>query len=82
VILENHLHCIVGFLTATRSRRHSQVALGNERKREERGKRLLERRFGSLPAWAVERIQQADCEQLEIWSLRILEVGDLESIFV
>jgi predicted transposase YdaD len=44
--------------------------------------RLLERRFGPLPAWAVERIQQANCEQLEIWSLRVLEVHDLESIFV
>jgi len=44
--------------------------------------RLLERCFGPLPAWAVERIQQADCEQLEVWSLRVLEVGDLESIFV
>ena len=44
--------------------------------------RQLERRFGKLPDWAVERVQQADEAQLETWSLRVLECEDLESIFI
>jgi len=44
--------------------------------------RQLERRFGALPAWVIERLQQANGEQLEIWSLRILETHELEKVFV
>jgi predicted transposase YdaD len=44
--------------------------------------RQLERRFGKLPDWAVEQIQQADEAQLETWSLRILEVNQLEEVFI
>ena len=42
--------------------------------------RLLERRFGSLPGWARDKITQADTETLEEWSLRILEAKSLEDV--
>jgi len=43
--------------------------------------RQLTRRFGNLPGWATQRISQAQEEQLELWSLRILEVDKLEDVF-
>ena len=43
--------------------------------------RLLEKRFGTLPAWIIGQIQQADSEQLEKWSLRVVEVDKLEEVF-
>ncbi len=42
--------------------------------------RLLERRFGPLPAWASERIAAADTNALEEWGLRVLESGSLDEI--
>jgi hypothetical protein len=42
--------------------------------------RLLERRFGSLPAWAGDRIGKADTATLEEWSLRVLDAGSLDDI--
>jgi hypothetical protein len=44
-------------------------------------KRLLERRFGPLPAWARERIATADTGALEEWGLRLLDADSLEVIF-
>lgn len=43
--------------------------------------RQLHRRFGELPAWANHRLQQATVEQLEQWSLRVLEAPRLEQVF-
>jgi hypothetical protein len=43
--------------------------------------RLLRQRFGELPAWANSRLQQATVEQLEQWSLRVLEAPRLEQVF-
>ncbi len=43
--------------------------------------RQLHRRFGELPAWASHRLQQATVEQLERWSLRVLEAPRLEQVF-
>jgi hypothetical protein len=42
---------------------------------------LLERRFGPLPRWACERIEQAERTLLEEWGLRVLEAGTLEEVF-
>jgi hypothetical protein len=42
--------------------------------------RLLERRFGPLPAWARERIATADTQALEIWGLRVLDVASLDEV--
>ena len=41
----------------------------------------LERRFGPLPGWARERIEQAEQALLEEWGLRLLEAGSLEEVF-
>jgi len=42
--------------------------------------RLLQRRFGTLPAWATERVTSADTAALEDWSLRILDASNLEDV--
>ncbi|MBF0439316.1 MAG: DUF4351 domain-containing protein [Magnetococcales bacterium] len=43
--------------------------------------RQLQRRFGSVPAWANEKIAKADSTVLEEWSFRVLEAQSLESVF-
>jgi hypothetical protein len=43
--------------------------------------RLLERRFGQLPKWVFERINQANIHQLEEWSLKIFDVKQLKDVF-
>ena len=42
--------------------------------------RLLERRFGALPARAKDRIAGADAATLEEWGLRILDAGSLDDV--
>ena len=44
-------------------------------------KRLLVKRFGSLPDWAVERLSSAAPEQLECWAERVLQAKDLDEVF-
>lgn len=43
--------------------------------------RLLRKRFGDLPGWAEERLHQASCGMLEIWSDRILTASTLDEVF-
>ena len=43
-------------------------------------KRLILRRYGSLPQWAVMRLEQADTSQLEEWSERIFDAQTLEEL--
>jgi hypothetical protein len=43
--------------------------------------RLLERRFGVLPAWARERVLAADTVVIEEWGLRVLDAVSLEEVF-
>ncbi len=43
--------------------------------------RLLQRRFGSIPAWASEKITKATSQSLEEWSLRVLDAQSLEEVF-
>ncbi len=43
--------------------------------------RLLYQRFGELPAWANSRLQQASVQELERWSLRVLDAQRLERVF-
>lgn len=43
--------------------------------------RLLTKRFGPLPDWATETIAQAQSEQLEQWSLQLLDAETLEAVF-
>jgi predicted transposase YdaD len=42
--------------------------------------RLLERRFGTLPGWARDRIAAADAAALEDWSLRVLDAASLDDV--
>jgi hypothetical protein len=42
--------------------------------------RLLERRFGVLPAMARERVLSADTALLEHWALRVLDAGRLDDV--
>ena len=44
-------------------------------------KRQLTRRFGSLPAWAGQRLEQASRQELEGWAERVLEAQRLEDVF-
>ncbi|MBK8971584.1 MAG: DUF4351 domain-containing protein [Hahellaceae bacterium] len=41
----------------------------------------LTKRFGSLPDWATEKLQQANREQLEVWADRIFDADSLEQFF-
>ena len=43
--------------------------------------RQLARRFGPLPEWARERLNQASGSDLERWSVQILEAAQLEDVF-
>ena len=43
--------------------------------------RLLQRRFSNVPAWAQEKIANADLPTLEKWSLQIFDAKSLEDVF-
>jgi hypothetical protein len=43
--------------------------------------RMLERRFGELPSWARERVQQADDPQLDAWADALLDANALDDVF-
>jgi hypothetical protein len=42
--------------------------------------RLLERRFGALPAEVRDRVAGADAAALETWGLRVLDAGSLDDV--
>ena len=44
-------------------------------------RKLLERRFGSLPAWAIDRLHSAAETDLESWAELVLTAATLEAIF-
>ncbi|KFI22576.1 Rpn family recombination-promoting nuclease/putative transposase [Nitrosococcus oceani] len=44
-------------------------------------RRLLARRFGSLPEWVEARLQAADTAALEEWAERVLEAATLDEVF-
>jgi hypothetical protein len=44
-------------------------------------KRLLTKRFGPLPEWAEQRLEQASPQELEAWAERVLEAPRLEEVF-
>ena len=43
--------------------------------------RLLERRFGPLPAAIKSRVDRADLKQLDAWVDRVLDVKSLDAMF-
>lgn len=42
--------------------------------------RLFEQRFGTLPSWAIEQLQEASPETLDAWGLRLLGAQSLEEV--
>ena len=44
-------------------------------------RRQLQRRFGSLPPEAVERVDQASAHDLESWADNVLDAGTLDQVF-
>lgn len=44
-------------------------------------RRLLLQRFSSLPEWAEERLEQAEPEDLERWTGRLLDAPSLKDVF-
>ena len=44
-------------------------------------KRLLERRFGALPAWATEKLSNASESSLEAWGEAVLTAPTLDAVF-
>jgi hypothetical protein len=44
-------------------------------------RRQLTRRFGPLPAWVEQRLEEASLAQLEAWAERVLEAARLEEVF-
>ncbi|CAK0776761.1 hypothetical protein CCP3SC15_550016 [Gammaproteobacteria bacterium] len=44
--------------------------------------RQLQRRFGPLPEWAVERLARAESEELEQCADRLLDAPNLEAVFL
>ena len=43
--------------------------------------RLLERRYGPLPAWVDDKLSTANSDTLERWGLRFLETESLQALF-
>uniref|UniRef100_A0A7C4RU30 DUF4351 domain-containing protein n=1 Tax=Desulfatirhabdium butyrativorans TaxID=340467 RepID=A0A7C4RU30_9BACT len=43
-------------------------------------KRLLQQRFGLLPPWVEERIDQGSTEQLEAWTERMLSAASIQEL--
>ncbi len=60
------------------------VGIGMEKGRQKEAltilTRQLRRRFGDLSEWALERLNQADPEQLEDWAERIFDADDLAQL--
>ncbi|MCD2448841.1 hypothetical protein GO003_000295 [Methylicorpusculum oleiharenae] len=58
--------------------------IGEERGQKKEALRLLIKltslKYGELPDWALQKMEQADIQQLEIWSERILTAESLESL--
>ena len=44
-------------------------------------KRQLERRFGALPAWAIEKLSSASEQTLDVWGEAVLTASTLEAVF-
>ena len=44
-------------------------------------KRHLERLYGDLPPWVVERLQRATVDQLDLWGDRLFDAPTIEKIF-
>jgi hypothetical protein len=44
-------------------------------------RKVLERRFGPLPGWVLERLASATSDQQERWLMRVLDAASLDDVF-
>ena len=44
-------------------------------------RRLSNRRFGPMPAWAEAKLNQASTDNLELWADRVLTADNLDAVF-
>jgi hypothetical protein len=61
-----------------------EVSLLNDARREEAQRilqRLLNKRFGELPEWVIQRVDSANAQQLEGWTDEILVANSLDELF-
>ena len=42
---------------------------------------MLERRYGPLPSWVDQRLEQAGQRDLEAWATRVFECEKLDDVF-
>ena len=60
------------------------VGIGKKEGRQEEARailrKLLGRRFGQLPPWAVARLEEAETAQLEAWAEAIFDAASLEEL--
>ncbi|MBF0165816.1 MAG: DUF4351 domain-containing protein [Magnetococcales bacterium] len=74
------------YVTSVERKGEERGILIGEQRGERKGEaniltRLLQRRFGTVPAWANEKIAKADLSSLEEWSLRFVDAQSLDDIF-
>ena len=71
------------------AQRFDEWAKQHEQRGEQRGElrgevkilqRLLTLRFGELPVSAIDRLKEANTEQLEAWTERVLSASTLEDV--
>ncbi len=67
-------------LEETRAYRDIFAKGGEARGKAESLQRLLRRRFGPLPDWAVARIAAAELAELDAWLDAVLDVDGLEAL--
>ncbi len=68
-------------MTWTEEWKEQGIALGVQKGETKLLRRLLVRRFGSLPPWVEQRLAQASEAELEAWADRVLECGSLDEVF-
>ncbi|MBF0108217.1 MAG: Rpn family recombination-promoting nuclease/putative transposase [Magnetococcales bacterium] len=83
---QEELHDQASFVLSTYSAGKWEGEQIGEQRGEQRGKtemltRQLQRRFGTVPDWAGEKIAKAERPSLEKWSLRIFDAQSLDEVF-
>ncbi|MBF0439183.1 MAG: Rpn family recombination-promoting nuclease/putative transposase [Magnetococcales bacterium] len=61
--------------------RQDGIQIGEQKGEATMLTRQLQRRFGVVPAWASEKIAQADISSLEEWGLRFVDAHSLDEVF-
>ena len=56
------------------------VGIGKQKEAQVILRKLLARRFGMLPPWAVARLEEAETAQLEAWAEAIFDAASLEAL--